>query len=808
MIFRSALVATVVLVFAVGCARSELGEAIDSDNDSNVPPLETTVTILPSEEVSILSAITPATIVEAGNSEIAEPEHEIVTADSSRTTSIIEPPFASLVSPTNTARQMATPELTIETAALVDAAIEACSDPFEFLCSEAIWAACIDARIYWNTVSPKTQQDWTDELRALEEVVDLLCGAVYVVERAELSAVLSAKYGKDYYLEYADGIEAIKYVDHVNIFGRFAGYTSNVYRLSGYFGGIRDIYHEGIGAIDISGGVLEVEKDWDITDLIYFKMSKTTAEKLIPLTDIVVSFARSEMYTITSKDRSVARKILKKFDLDADKNKNVFCKKSITSVLYGENDWQSEAMECFKIICSPSQNVIYRICVSEKNGEFIGEDDTDSMVAQLELFWYMIPYICANGEIYQFAYPDDSCRKFASSICDIAQNYWSRAFLGLPTSNLSAIHSSTCALKQNMEVLQFWESARKCFKAIEGVRISNNELTEYSSHCADIGDECYYRYIGFDNFNCGGLEKFYDLEVIWKRLPTICNEEKNRVINFVESNCRMEIESICNSTEDISTLLPSGLYDRYSDDIGWTLCSILYPERFSIKNLSTSSIKEISRYGSFPQTLKPAEVANELTPANLDKIDLTANICASTLITPIESDCSTALWAACYDVLSLIDISEAYDSVAKAVINYLCGAAYFAELGELSEAILLSFKGVYDSDIFDAFRGLISRKLERSLVFSSGKNGRLYINSQLANRISDDALESLTALGDSLSAFLSSYLAEGAAAAGFGGGGAVGGCCVGGVFPVVVQGEQEVGGVVAAGQRPSEEQVG
>ena len=98
-------------------------------------------------------------------------------------------------------------DLTVETAEVVDAAVEACSEVFATSimagCVAAVWEACYsvnsDRGKLSDAVGPTNFEE--PELNGAVDLGGILCSEAYTAEVVELAMVLAAKYGDRYYSE-------------------------------------------------------------------------------------------------------------------------------------------------------------------------------------------------------------------------------------------------------------------------------------------------------------------------------------------------------------------------------------------------------------------------------------------------------------------------------------------------------------------------------------------------------------------------------------------------------------------------------
>ena len=130
--------------------------------------------------------------------------------------------------------------------------------------------------------------------------------------------------------------------------------------------------------------------------------------------------------------------------------------------------------------------------------------------------------------------------------------------------------------------------ARKaCFEAIFDLRMSPRNSLTVSNACIVEKQECErdssshhsvienYRY---DEGKCEVLSEYYDLEVVWKELPSVCSNEAKSVLEFTASDCFSKIENMCNYRIDgAGSRMPHELFYRYIYEIRRGFCSLYLP---------------------------------------------------------------------------------------------------------------------------------------------------------------------------------------------------------------------------------------
>ena len=97
-------------------------------------------------------------------------------------------------------------DLTVETAEVIDAAVEACSEVFVTSvmseCASALWEACHSGySSYGRMLRSEGITNFADPELGITNLGAILCNEAYSAETVELAMVLAAKYGDRYYSE-------------------------------------------------------------------------------------------------------------------------------------------------------------------------------------------------------------------------------------------------------------------------------------------------------------------------------------------------------------------------------------------------------------------------------------------------------------------------------------------------------------------------------------------------------------------------------------------------------------------------------
>ena len=619
----------------------------------------------------------------------------------------------------------------------------------------------------------------------------ILCLATDMVYLAELASVLSSKY-EDYYFTL------------------------------GHFSSFRNLLYD-FGDISLARVETNTEEDNSAKT---FDLSEETINLLMQLMEKVNDYHESEKGKIGVRIDEEAMQIL---DFYSTVSETLLCADLALESLENLNGIEERTERCIEDICSSSSSVT--ICSPSHRIDYVVESGKllpfitnlersasttlleTSTIGQIEIYWTMMPFVCANSEI-RTSSPSDKCRQLAALICVELANY---RYDYVGSTHLSRIKNSACALGRHYSAWPRILARRACFESIAELRMSPNSLFEPENYCALETQECennsseYYDDTGRDSYEegqCEILSQYYDLEILWKQLPSVCFEDTGDSPSFIESSCFSAIENLCYYEIDDNNLaisrvdrsLPSEIYYRYVYDIRRAACHLNLPmfPYLSTDNLSglenldslillnspveidilellgISSSSDIAHFDVYSAAARqngiilnkyemleergisnlpnPAQAAvkSNLTTSNLNSITETSDICASADQSAINSDCSSALWSSCYNVRAEASDRENPESEVSSAIAFLCSAAYIAEIAEFSDALAANFPNDYDDGSFDEFNEFILERITRKSAYFALENTEIQVSSELANKLPEDVLPALQSIGESL----------------------------------------------------------
>ena len=747
------IVTLIILVFSTGCSQSE--EAVVEDADQSAESSQTTFTVPETlsqsnnaKEFRGESSSTTTTTslpdkqalrTENATATLPQSNHIEELQDAKETYET-----ATTIAPSAIPKQYEpTPELSAGIVGLVDIATDLCTDIPGPQCSSAVQNICEEIKVYWEEQqSPEIEnsQNFVEEQEAISETRSIVCKAADWAYFYELASVLSAKYGAYYYS---------------------GGYFSRIRNL---YGSPHNIWLPEEGTILTAFGG-EESGGYSVK----FNMSEETIQILKSLMDSIRGYYGSEIYTIEIKNENESARVLDQYSADL---KNIFCLPAAQAILESETDAEEEIEMClesrcpagdkiFELICSPTQLIRYA------PGGILQTTIIDkSDIARVEIYFGMMSFVCAKVEI-QTSSPEDRCRELAALICKRLSNYHTRL-----NTRLWRLKQVGCALGRHLMAFPRIKARRACFAAIAELRkstvaslersnicsIERQECEAYSSSGDDVDRIVYFgRGDDFDEGECHVLSDYYELETLWKNLPAVCLNTGNEYIEFYESSCYDRIDRVCQF--DIAGILqrvPAKFYDRY-DAIGSASCRISVPENYKISTPANSYILPILSFQG-PSIIVPESEYTSLSRENLIALVVSTNTCSVAAQMPIESQCASALWTSCYDLIDSASNYEHPDSELYITIAFLCEAAYIAELAELGAVLFYSFENIYVSGGFDVYRKFIAAEITRKSIFDLTESGGIYVKPDFTERLSDNALAALKSLGDALAAFVFPYL--------------------------------------------------
>ena len=312
-------------------------------------------------------------------------------------------------------------DLTVETAEVVDAAVEACSEVFETSimagCTAAVWAACDSqqssyAKMYRSAGVTNFEVPESDfevpEWGLFINLSKILCFEAYAAEVVELAMVLAAKYGDRYYSE-----------DVSLPFGDDPDYDlqdfENDYRWSGGY----IVFAEGVKRDFIDFRMYIGRKEWDPRPALAHDslvlISDEAHVRVDPLFgtlgELLSAFSASSSEPFEGFD---AEKIIafyaasdsdgRVIDLPVDPEEvKVFCDEAAFAARLRRPNWINGVNDCVMAVedcVNKFVEVQHDICTNRLLYD-----------ARQELMWKDLPVICAAAEDVDEESYNDSCRQ-------------------------------------------------------------------------------------------------------------------------------------------------------------------------------------------------------------------------------------------------------------------------------------------------------------------------------------------------------------------------------------------------------------
>ena len=759
-ISRWGVIITALAVLAAGCSQSEDGVSQGSTPATSTSPAGLSSTAPPAAK----STTTTQAAVEEESS-----GSEIATTTTSLSPAVVEG------------------ALSDEVVGLIDVGIDACGDLLELRCAGAVRDICFQLR------------SGDDVILSEDEQFDI-CVLEGVVHYWEVDAVLSAKYGEEYY------------------------------RWNPGFLAFRDYFHYGAISFLLSRSDLFAhDEDYDwlypyssqkvIASFDEFVDDSTWAEylpdavrlKLLQLFYDIGLVLQPEPGNLSPKSEDIASRILGVPNFP-EAHRECYgrgidgsIKVSLAEMLTSDSIDRWEVLECIDNLCASRESADAVVCYFEdidrdefSNGKSVLRDRSTTISG---FFWNSIKYFCAKGAQKDNAFPNDTCHRVAANICEIAGNDDSLTVLVAYHSHLEG--SASCRLSSALYYETYNEAKARCYSEIEKVLTTMDLLSAQDSSCNYATEECTefwqnrnYVRMYYPGDVCSFFGQYYALEIFWQKISLICSINNTLSIVFVDSECYDSIRRFCDSDYskvgfgimypiggiDFSIYYLSPIRDGYK--VRRALCSIILDAR------RQSSVKNKSGYRNL--NLMPhesqkilASIIDYNTPwaitsrveipihsdDSIDSISSAVIECRNNSFASSEPKCVIALWKSCFDLLSYkisskIPYFDAYYSFAfnsrlaySYTQGYVCNATWIAELTRIATILSSSFPEDFQAGNFNQFLQYIADEaVDRGEgILTIDENGTARPNLNLDGLIPGVA-ESLTALGNTIAQLVQPYL--------------------------------------------------
>lgn len=797
---RLATIALAIAVFAVGCSQSEDGVSDGSGSATSTSRTSlTTATprLLDTESTSATqvsvqeqlpgsSATVPTTARECGgivrmgclprgsNGE---------TPATTTTVASLSPVEAEVV-------------LSDEVVGLVDFAAEACGDLFEFRCAVALEDVCFQLR---------SDSGFERLFRGVgtDDFLITICNSYGLVHLWEVDAVLSAKYGEEYY-RWNPGFVTFR--------GRFHSAANN------FLVSESDLYprDDYIDYVELK----EIGLFYDFVDDSTWSeyLPYAVRLKLLRIFYDVGLALQSAMDSLMPRSESVSSRILSVQDFPeayrecyrygADSSIGMSLAEMLTSEVAGR--WSGEVIECIENLCAGERASDVVVCYFGDSA--IDESQDDEIVLRGRnttvsvFFWNAIKYFCARGAADDNAFPDDTCHRVADNICRIADDADS-----LNLRNYR-VEYTACGLRAVLYFQPYGNARARCYSEIEKVLTTIDLVSVRDSSCEDASEECakfteFQRGLEYRQGSeavlyfypwdrCSLYRLYYEFEIFWKNIPLICSQGSSLSLAFTDSECYKSISEFCGKDlegygrDDFAISYDFAIYDRSpirkADNVRGAVCHNILNAQPQTSVNSNSSYKYLNLLPDASQKKlildimpgPPAartidEFIGQLTDDNIDNITSAVRECTNNSFAPSEPKCTTELWKSCFNLLSHTASSKIpffrdyyMGVIVRNSTAYVCNAAWIVELTRMATILSSSFPEDHQAGNFNQFlqyivdEAVIEEGYYRGLpMLRIDENGKARPNLNPED-LAPEVVETLTALGTSIAKLIQPYLPD------------------------------------------------
>ena len=776
-ISRWGVVITALAVLAAGCSQSEDGASDGSEPATSSFP------------AGLSSAAPP--VAESTTTTQASVEEEPPSSGSeAATTTTSLPPAEAEVA------------LSDEAIRLIDVGVDACGDLLQFRCAGAVMDICFQLRS--DSALEQSVRRSGDGIILSEDEQSDICGMYESVRSWEVDAVLSAKYGEEYY-RWNPGFLAFR--DEFSFMGSsFLLSRPELFPREKYYEEHLTNDHSSIEDIGSFDEFVD-DSSWGeyLPDAVKLKLLRIFYDFGLAL--------QSGHNNLQPKSEDVARRILSVPDFPEAHRQCYGIEVSLAEMLTSEPTrgapWDLEVFVCIDNLCANREAGNAVVCYFEgddidefSNGRAILRDRSATVS---DFLWNAIKYFCAKDAEDDNAFPNDACHRVATNTCRIA----STSVANTEYSNLrisSRLERLVCGLGSAWHYQTYNNARAKCYREIENLLTTMDLLLAQDSSCNDASEECaefwrgrdyvaiYYPIIYYPEKSCLLFRQYYTFEVFWRKMPFICTQNNNLSSIFMDSECYDFIRGFCDSRYGTANYERFRSYDlliyyespiRGGKKIREVLCGRILDTRTqtSVKNnlghryltltLNESQknlIADIDPESPGVRTIRE-KMTLQLTYDNLDKISSAVKECANNSFATSEPRCIIALWKSCFDLFSYKLSSRIphfhgyYEVDAQQEfwnsITYVCTAAWITELARMASVLSSSFPEDYQAGSFNRFMEYVTVQavgdtfVEGILAIDENGTARPNLNRE---GLSSEVAESLTALGMSIAQLVQPYL--------------------------------------------------
>ena len=371
------------------------------------------------------------------------------------------------------------PELPSNVIELADDASEICDvaseAPLESRCSDSMWTVCEEARMFWQNILPRSDdvRKWSREEIARFLPHSYLCRLAFAAELAEMSAILTDKYGEKIW----EVIPEIDWCGNLNCYPsyfpasvydegfwrRIAPYevypSKDFWRFRVYISfAVWDYVRGGrIYAIcGVPGQCFEANFRYTGDTLITFSTKAALNSLFEDISRFMMAYDIWPVIGTARRDRAIPDHFWPEgLDRDfrssyrsveqapwvvsgADSEEVLLCQRALVAVRVGQVGWEGDIDRCKSeaTSCDSDLASIRQYCESL------------AVLAEMERMWQLLPGVCAA--VQDLGTVDDECRRAALEICGVDEEeregldrFLKRRFYD--------IHNSACAIARPLE---------------------------------------------------------------------------------------------------------------------------------------------------------------------------------------------------------------------------------------------------------------------------------------------------------------------------------------------------------------------
>ena len=692
-------------------------------------------------------------------------------------------------------------------AELVEVGIDACVDLYELRCARALWDACMQVRIELGSILRLRIDISTSEIVEIDDLRDDICSLFQMVQYWELHSILTAKYGENFYrsdtgfLSFRNAESSIPnsliLPQNVDLFpAEFeAEFFENSYetfedfekrtRLGRYFSDdlrlelVRFAFDMATIHLDLISSIVPLSEDMANRILGVYDALQIDDECLTPLLDDIFLSYKNGIFTTARSWNNVESKLTFECIID-------MCRNGYEKFFIGCYQC-SEEYEMFFGDCNlnwPPAGTVPSLYIAIPNNGRVFQYTYGLSYSMRLLFWEVLKYSCATGEIYGDAYADDACRTVAYNICRIVEPdaFGDKSFF--------EIESAICDLSKALERLPYENAKDECLHELETFLTNENLFSARDGRCNNATQRCLEFRGEFAYTVCGGFEKYFHIETFWKNIPAQCSQNNSnfQATIFDDSECYDSVNIFCGNELNSSLLSNENRFkmnDEFSNEdipfrerkmISIALCNALLRNYNTIDNISMSRnlnllpselqenllpilVEFLDVEFLDPVTIDVEQTSTELTSDNFDLVSTARAVCAASLPVLGNSECAIALWKSCFNLFYSRAKHESNESEVYRSSQYVCTATWIAELARMASALLSSFPEDYQAGRFYQFLRYITAEAvdgdEGILAIDESGTARPNLNRE---GLSPEVAESLTALGNSIAQLVQPYL--------------------------------------------------